>query len=142
MAETDLIERLENAEVGNRDFDFEIAREVYGSMTNLPDSVRLPDGPSLPAFTTSVDSALSLVPDEIVEKAGEQVGHPSAHLIAVRDMRWKLRCIILMSKGVEKEEYQVSLFGGSKSAVGGHASLPIAICCAALKARQGKGTEG
>jgi len=73
----DLITKLEQVQEGSWDLDFEIARVVYGQMENQPDVVRLPDGPPLPHFTTSLDAALTLVPDGyrwmvgIMDKAGE-----------------------------------------------------------------------
>ena len=71
MTADSLLTRLQEAPEGSRGLDWEIARIVYpslGSEESALDEVFLPDGPPLPAFSTSLDSALSLVTGD-VEKA-------------------------------------------------------------------------
>ncbi|MDH3376209.1 MAG: hypothetical protein OEQ39_04475 [Gammaproteobacteria bacterium] len=55
----DLIERLEAAESGSRELDANIALSMGGSVKLVPG----PNGAQWPHYTTSIDAALTLVPE-------------------------------------------------------------------------------
>jgi hypothetical protein len=104
-----LIERLKAAKEGLREYDIAIARATYAR--NWGDDVQL----SPPKFTRSLDDALTLVPDEWTA-------------FEMRSRNRKTIFVVELSReNAEGAEDYVS----AKSS-----TLPLALCIAALKARQ------
>ena len=118
----DLITRLEAARIGNVELSAEIARDVVGMTPHEPGGwpfwFRDRNGTSVtpcPAYTTSVDAALELVP-----RGGEIF-------------------LYSMYNGVRRPTARV--FGSSSSSIttwgeGEGRSLALALCIAALRARK------
>lgn len=125
---SDLIKRLEAATEGSRELDLEIA--VIDGWIAPAEGERYWTAPNnqtrcyedlVPRYTTSMEAAMELIGDEwrhrgIISWPGYQDGI----LIA------KARCTI---------EHQLSSGGGPKT-TGFANTIPLAICCAALKAKE------
>lgn len=125
-----LIERLQKAGEGSRELDAEIALAVgyhcqpdgygEGDAWTTPEGRSLPSigrmGARPPAFTTSIDAALSLVPE------GWRVDELSE---SQRGRFWSM---------LRPREYKEGLFYVTDEG----ASFALAICIAALRAREDK----
>lgn len=123
MTDTDLIRRLEEATEGCRQADMDIAEHI--GWTHVPPALSGPEcwldengvtQAMLPHYTTSIDAALTLVP----EGYGISVSNPK-HWDGTEDKLPYARVY-----GVEKGHY-----------VKGTAETPaLALCIAALRARR------
>lgn len=121
----DLISRLEKAEAGSPALDREINRVLSPDHTKpwmgpgywYDDSTQPGQNERYRPYTTSIDAALTLVPDEW-----------TAWEVASRGGKRKFRAEV--SRLRDPSDY------GSEEGEYGHASTPaLAICIAALKAR-------
>ena len=110
-----LIEELERATAGSRWLDAAIGRAVgwYGKSTDFDPGYGVRARPMLPCFTTSIDAALTLVPPE---------------------------CATLLALGHgAKSSVSIGTLGNAETKWIGDGAAPtgpLALCIAALKARQ------
>ena len=122
----DLITQVELAEVGSRHLDFEIACVVYGK--DEANTVRLPEGSPLPAFSTSLDAALHLVPEGWGWAAAELDKGVYSAVVTNREPQLKPGTF---DPNPNKIDFRTKA-----------ATTALALCLAALKARQRKVAEG
>lgn len=132
---TNIITALENAEGGSRELDAEIRKHLGWttigsgfSETHVDQNGKHHDWSKLPAFTTSVDAAFALVPEGW--HLSSHTGKTSNH-----------HCVILQSFIAEGDDFGVTI-GDEPDVTGAmNKPLPLAICLAALKAREASGGE-
>jgi hypothetical protein len=110
-----LIEELERATAGSRELDVAIGRAVgwYREAADFDPGDELPVRPTLPFYTTSLDAALTLVPPE---------------------------CATLLALGHgAKSSVSIGTLGNAETKWIGDGAAPtgpLALCIAALRARQ------
>ena len=108
-----LIEELERATAGSRELDIAIGRAVNWGGGDWTDWDVATEGGGLPRYTTSIDAALTLVPPE---------------------------CSILLALGHgAKSSVSIGTLGNAETKWIGDGNAPtgpLALCIAALKARQ------
>ena len=114
----ELIERLEDATGPDRELDAEIARLVTGrgvTVAPLSGPRYDGDGEPVPAYTASLDAALTLMPRGAVLQ----------------------NLTLRMQPEMGGKMYSAVVWHGSLFPSGGQRSFELAVACAALKAREG-----
>lgn len=123
----ELIARLENATAGSRELDAAICwiAKPYPQVAGKPEWRQLPHGPQqhvptvAPRYTTSLDAALALIPENWTRGLLTWPGYDNG---------------TLKSK-TKAELHSVFSSGGGPREIGYAETLPLAICIAALKVR-------